>query len=184
MSSKTTTTNLTSSQSYIVAVDDALNIPTKPSAPDLVSTTFKPFDITPVETASNPKASPNGRLKSDPYISTERPFDVHVNDWGEYTVTSLSLYLYFLFTLTTHFVFVNIGEYNISMESVYGIALIGQCVASSEDFTIHKCPRSIPIYWAIFNQCHLCNNMFLMYFDHFIERFQFSPLIFWGVIDD
>ena len=66
------------------------------------------------------------------------------------------VYIFILsFSLTTHFVFVNIGEYNISMESVYGIALIGQCVASSEDFTIHKCPRSIPIYWAIFNQCHL-----------------------------
>lgn len=65
-------------------------------------------------------------------------------------------------------------EYNVSMESVYGIALIGHCIAPSEDFN-QPCKKSFKIFWSIFNQCYLL--LILNYIAQFTCIFYISEFV-------
>jgi hypothetical protein len=88
----------------------------------------KPY-LVPINTDPSDNTNNTNNGQDDPYVSSDNPFSISL-DHGTWQ------------------------EFNISMESVYGIALVGPAVAPRKEFQ-RPFPANLPIIWAVFNQCYL-----------------------------
>ena len=144
--STTPSTTTDSSKPYLVPINQ------DDSSPPSSSSTSSSFVTSTHPTSPPPPFSPHtGRSMNDPYVATDNPFSVSLDS---------SEHLW--------------QEFNISMESVYGIALVGPAVTSRKEFQ-RKCPANLAVIWAVFNECYIL--LLLNYIAQFTMIYYMSKFV-------
>ena len=139
-------TTTDSSKPYLVPINQ------DDSSPPFSSSSSSSSFTTSTHPTSPPPFSPHtGRSTNDPYVASNNPFSISLDS---------SEHLW--------------QEFNISMESVYGIALVGPAVTSRKEFQ-RTFPANLAVIWAVFNECYIL--LLLNYIAQFTMIYYMSKFV-------